>query len=201
MQDTQTIARIRRKYQLLVPEMDERRRRQWAAAEAARAGLGRHFARGPGHRTVPPHDHRRLTATRSTDRAACGRGGTYPASWRGSASVDPDRPRIAGGLGVAAGTLDARRPHVPTPMDLQEHPAPGRGIDADEACRGATDRGGVAARGGIQPAGQPQDARRGVASRPQRPVRVHQRQCRAFPALGPTRAGSTHQKSPCFWSL
>ena len=40
MQDTQTIARIRRKYQLLVPEMDERRRRQWAAAEARELGWG-----------------------------------------------------------------------------------------------------------------------------------------------------------------
>src|SRR5947209_2996149 len=40
MQDDQTIARIRRKYQLLVPEMDERRRRQWAAAEARELGWG-----------------------------------------------------------------------------------------------------------------------------------------------------------------
>ena len=40
MQDTQTLARIRRKYQLLVPEMDERRRRQWAAAEARELGWG-----------------------------------------------------------------------------------------------------------------------------------------------------------------
>ena len=40
MQDAQTIARIRRKYQLLVPEMDERRRRQWAAAEARELGWG-----------------------------------------------------------------------------------------------------------------------------------------------------------------
>jgi transposase len=40
MQDTQTSARIRRKYQLLVPEMDERRRRQWAAAEARELGWG-----------------------------------------------------------------------------------------------------------------------------------------------------------------
>src|SRR5512144_1889013 len=40
MQDTQTIARIRRKYQLLVPEMDERRRRQWAAVEARELGWG-----------------------------------------------------------------------------------------------------------------------------------------------------------------
>jgi hypothetical protein len=38
MQDAQTIGRIRRKYQSLLPEMDERRRRQWAAAEARDLG-------------------------------------------------------------------------------------------------------------------------------------------------------------------
>jgi len=40
MQDAQVIARIRRKYRLLVPEMDERMRRQWAAAEARELGWG-----------------------------------------------------------------------------------------------------------------------------------------------------------------
>lgn len=40
MQDAQTIARIRRKYRMLAPELDERRRRQWAAAEARELGWG-----------------------------------------------------------------------------------------------------------------------------------------------------------------
>ncbi len=40
MQDAQTLARIQRKYQSLLPEMDERRRRQWAAAEARELGWG-----------------------------------------------------------------------------------------------------------------------------------------------------------------
>jgi hypothetical protein len=38
MQDAQTTERIRRAYRALRPEMDERMRRQWAAAEAR--GLG-----------------------------------------------------------------------------------------------------------------------------------------------------------------
>src|SRR5262245_18415729 len=38
MNHAQTIARIRRKYQMLLPEMDERSRRQWAAAEARELG-------------------------------------------------------------------------------------------------------------------------------------------------------------------
>jgi hypothetical protein len=40
MQDAQAIARIRRKFRLLAPEMDERRCRQWAAVEARELGWG-----------------------------------------------------------------------------------------------------------------------------------------------------------------
>lgn len=40
MQDAQQVGRIRRKYRLLRVEMDERRRRQWAAAEARDWGWG-----------------------------------------------------------------------------------------------------------------------------------------------------------------
>jgi hypothetical protein len=40
MQDAQVIARIRRKYRSLRPELDERRRRQWAAAESRELGWG-----------------------------------------------------------------------------------------------------------------------------------------------------------------
>jgi hypothetical protein len=40
MEDAQALARIHRKYQALLPEMDERRRRQWAAAEARDLGWG-----------------------------------------------------------------------------------------------------------------------------------------------------------------
>lgn len=40
MRDAQTLARIQRKFQALLPEMDERRRRQWAAAEARELGWG-----------------------------------------------------------------------------------------------------------------------------------------------------------------
>jgi hypothetical protein len=40
MDDTKVEARIRRKYRSLAVEMDERRRRQWAAAEARDIGRG-----------------------------------------------------------------------------------------------------------------------------------------------------------------
>jgi len=40
MQDAKVEARIRRKFRLVAIELDERRRRQWAAAEARDAGWG-----------------------------------------------------------------------------------------------------------------------------------------------------------------
>jgi hypothetical protein len=40
MQDAQIVGRIRRKYKSLRPELDERRRRQWAASEARDLGWG-----------------------------------------------------------------------------------------------------------------------------------------------------------------
>lgn len=40
MRDTRAVARIRRKYRIVAPELDERRRRQWAAAEARDLGHG-----------------------------------------------------------------------------------------------------------------------------------------------------------------
>src|SRR5260370_25831177 len=40
MQDAPTIERIRQKFQALSPVMDERMRRQWAAAEASTLGWG-----------------------------------------------------------------------------------------------------------------------------------------------------------------
>ena len=40
MSDTEVVKRIRRKYRALHPEMDERMRRQWAAAEARDMGWG-----------------------------------------------------------------------------------------------------------------------------------------------------------------
>src|SRR5882724_9561430 len=40
MQDARQVGRIRRKYRALRVEMDERRRRQWAASEASELGRG-----------------------------------------------------------------------------------------------------------------------------------------------------------------
>ncbi len=61
MQDAKIEARIRRKFRLVAVELDERRRRQWAAVEARDAGWGWDFAGGSGHRFVSP-DHYGRTA-------------------------------------------------------------------------------------------------------------------------------------------
>ena len=173
------IARIRRKYQLLVPEMDERRRgngRRQKRANWAGAGC-RWWPRPPACRVrrSRPACGNWIDRPRSVSprRHACGGG-------ERAGGLDGDRSGVAGGPGVADRTRDARRPQVPVALDLQEHPAPGRGIDAAEPSRRSPYGGRVAARSGIQPAGQPQDAGRSFASGPQCPVRVHQRQVARF---------------------
>ena len=40
MREAKAVTRIRRKYRVVAPELDERRRRQWAAAEAREVGWG-----------------------------------------------------------------------------------------------------------------------------------------------------------------
>ena len=40
MGEPSAVTRIRRKYRVVAPELDERRRRQWAAAEAREVGYG-----------------------------------------------------------------------------------------------------------------------------------------------------------------
>ena len=91
----------------------------------ARLGLGRSFARGPRHGSVPPDDHRRVAGTGPTDPATCGAGGAGATAGRRSATADGDRPGVAAGSGVVGGTGDAWRSRVSAPLDLQEHPASG----------------------------------------------------------------------------
>ena len=54
MHDAQVIARIRRKYRALAVEMDERIRRQWAAAEARELGYGGASAVARATQLSPP---------------------------------------------------------------------------------------------------------------------------------------------------
>jgi hypothetical protein len=84
MQDAQVIARIRRKYRSLEPELDERRRRQWAAAEARDLGWGgvTAVAQATGLSREPPHELIGRGETGAVTRAfAEEKGGTRASGW------------------------------------------------------------------------------------------------------------------------
>ena len=181
MQDAQSIARIRRKYQSLLPEMDERRRRQWAAAEARELGWGGVSlvarATGLSRPTImaglreldqPSHNarHRRARVRRPG-------GGRRP--------LTETDPGVAAGAGGAGRTRDAWRSRVAAALDLQEHATLGRGTDAAGPSRGRTDRGPLLHEAGYSLQANRKTREGIVASGPQRPVRVHQRQRRSVP--------------------
>ena len=67
-----------------------------------------------------------------------------------------------------------RRSHVPTAMDLQEHPEIGRCPGRLWAMSSAIRRSAGSWRAGLQPPSQPQDRGGQVPSRSRCPVRVHQ---------------------------
>ncbi len=111
----------------------------------AGTGLGWGVARGPRDRTVAPDDYGRVAGTGPTDPTTCGAGGPSASAGRRPAAGDGDRPGVAGGVGVAGGTCNTRRPRVPTPLDLQEHAAFGRGTGAARPSCGTEDGGYAAA--------------------------------------------------------
>ncbi len=59
MHDAETIERIRQKYIALLPVMDERMRRQWAATEASMLGWGGVTVVAGGHRSGMEYDQGR----------------------------------------------------------------------------------------------------------------------------------------------
>src|SRR4051795_9856384 len=109
MEDPQAIARIQRKYRSLLPEMDERRRRQWAAAEARELGWGGISlvarATGLSRPTI-------TAGTRELDQ---------PDTQRAAQAARVRRPGVADSAGVAPGARHARPSRVAAPLDLQEH--------------------------------------------------------------------------------
>ena len=84
MPESPEVSRIRRKYRVVAPELDERRRRQWAAAEAREVGYGgvsvvaraTGLARSTIHvglRDLQASRQRRVKAAERTRRAGGGR--------------------------------------------------------------------------------------------------------------------------------
>ena len=159
MSDTTTMEAVRTKYQLLLPLMTERLRRQWAACEAVSLGRG-------GVRLVA-----QATGLSRTTIWAGRKELQYRAD-RPQDDLSPERIRAPGGgrhliehgdatlltallALVEASTLGD--PQSPLALDFQEHAETGRGTLQPRTSREPPDRRGVALGPRIQPASQPQD--------------------------------------------
>src|SRR5882757_6819418 len=154
----------------ILPHLDERQRRLFAAAEAKAAGHGGIAAVSRVTRIAASTIGRGLKDIEAPDSLAPGRvrrpGG-------GRKSLTETDPRLLDDLNARA--RRTRRSDVVAALDLQE-PAPAggrtqqaRSPDQPHRCRR------VAEGAEVQPASQSQDARRRRQSRPRRPVRLHQR--------------------------
>ena len=132
MQDAKIEARIRRKFRVVAVELDERRRRQWAAAEARDAGWGgiSLVARATGlSRPTIMAGLKELELSSNSRVAAAAR---VRSPGGGRRTADSIRSGPAGGLGAVDRPRHARRSDVAVALDLQEHGQVGRGTDATE---------------------------------------------------------------------
>ena len=130
MQDAQVIARIRRKYRSLEPEMDERSRRQWAATEARDVGWGGITAVAQATGYVPHHDHSGSPRTDVPPSERAAEASRVRRAGGGRQLFDGDRSGSAGGAGGLDRADDAWRSRVAVALDVQEYPPFGRRIDA-----------------------------------------------------------------------
>src|SRR5665213_1111275 len=102
MQDAIQAERIRRKYESLSPLMDERVRRQWAAAEAMSIGWGGLNIGVCRDRFGAEHDRRRHWRVGISSGSSMGGGGYGDSGCRRRPqAADTDRSRAAGGVGGA----------------------------------------------------------------------------------------------------
>ena len=175
MQDAIVIQGIEARYTALAPLLDERMRRQWAAAEAQAYGWGGVSAVshviGMSPNTIIK-GIAELSARRenpgSVDEPVARRR-------RRSQPSHPSRPGVGGSSGMVSGSGDSRRSHVAVALDLQEHGSTGSGTDAAGTPCQPANRGAIAEGGWVQPPEQSQDEGRRQPSRPQCAVRAHQR--------------------------
>ena len=132
MQDAAAIQGIESRYAALALLMDERMRRQWAAAEARSYGWGGMRAVSLGDRHVAEHDRAEgwpnWKRENLTPEALLPERLRKPGAGRKRA-VDVD-PELAAALGTVGRSGDARRSRVAAALDVQEHDATGRRVDA-----------------------------------------------------------------------
>ena len=131
MQDAIVIQGIEARYAALAPLLDERMRRQWAAAEAQAYGWGgvRAVSRAIG---MSPNTIVKGLAELAARREDPGTPleARLRAEGGGRLRVDRRRPGTGRGLGTVGESRDPWRSHVAAAVDLQEHFSTGHGIDA-----------------------------------------------------------------------
>jgi len=118
-------------------------------------------------------DHCRRVEGASRRAAECGPV-AHPSSGGWAQESGAEGFSLDGGLGVVGPDRHAGGPGIAASVDLQEPACVGRPASADGACDQRPFGGASSAEGPVQLAGQPKNERRQAASRPRRPVRVHQ---------------------------
>ena len=147
MEDAALIERIRQKFKSLGPVMDERVRRQWAAAEATAIGWGGIAAvvaaTGMSHNTIN-RGGQELRERRKRARQPV-RSKRIRRVGGGRKAISQSDPSIAEALERLVEPLTRGDSRIAAAMDVQEHAEVGRGTAKPRArCRG-TNRGHVAA--------------------------------------------------------
>src|SRR5579872_3588382 len=149
MQDAFTIQRIEAKYRSLQPVMDERMRRQWAAAEATAYGWG--GIQAVAHATgLSPTTIRRGQAELAAQAAQPDL--PIPARLRqpggGRKRKTTEDPELVAALERLVDPVTRGDPDSPL-LDLQEHAGLGPGVDRPGAPGQRQHRPAPAARGGV----------------------------------------------------
>ena len=158
MQDAQVIKRIQTKYRSLRPEMDERLRRQWAAAKARDVGWGgiTAAARPPGmSRTTITAGFHELTLP---EEERVSRGESRPATGGGRKSVTEADPGLLAALESLVEPVTRGDPESPLRWTCKSTRVLAEELDAAKPSRRGADGRHAVAQGGVQLAGKPQDA-------------------------------------------
>ena len=92
----------------------------------------------------------------------------------GPQASGPSGPRVESRIGSAGRTGDSGRSPIAIALDLQKHANSGEGIEGSKALGRGDNRPPSVERSRLQSAGQPQDARRSVASGSGRTVSLYQ---------------------------
>ena len=194
MQDVQVIARIQTKYRSLEPEMDERMRRQFAAAEARDVGWGgiTAVAQATGmSRTTITAGLRELMLPKG-ERAREASRIRRPGG--GRKLVTEIDPGLLAALEALIQPTTRGDPELPLRWTCKSTEKVGGRVDATEPSGPCAHRGQVVARGGLQPAREPEDTGRIVAPGSQRSVRIHQRHRAAIHQTRPARSLGGREK-------